>query len=102
MSTSSLNLLSNAKDAMPADGGEITITTGKTAKNFYIKVEDTACGMDDETVSRLFEPLFTTKLKGIGLGLSIVKEIIEAHSGTISVKSKKGVGTTFTIEIPLA
>ena len=97
-----INLLSNAKDAMPADGGEITITTGKTAKNFYIKVEDTACGMDDETVSRLFEPLFTTKLKGIGLGLSIVKEIIEAHSGTISVKSKKGVGTTFTIEIPLA
>ena len=71
-----INLLSNAKDAMPADGGKITITTGKTAKNFYIKVEDTACGMDDETISRLFEPLFTTKLKGIGLGLSIVKEII--------------------------
>lgn len=97
-----INLLSNAKDAMPADGGKIAITTGKTAKNFYIKVEDTACGMDDETISRLFEPLFTTKLKGIGLGLSIVKEIIEAHLGTISVKSKKGVGTTFTIEMPLS
>ena len=96
-----INLLSNAKDAMPADGGKITIKAGKKFKNFFISVEDTACGMDEETVARLFEPLFTTKLKGIGLGLSIVKEIIEAHSGKIMVKSKKGVGTTFTIEMPL-
>ena len=96
-----INLLSNAKDAMPAEGGKITIKTGKRLRNFFIDVEDTACGMDEETVARLFEPLFTTKLKGIGLGLSIVKEIIEAHSGKIMVKSKKGVGTTFTIEMPL-
>jgi signal transduction histidine kinase len=95
-----INLLSNAKDAMPAEGGKITIITKKDNKKFYIIVEDTACGMDDDTVSHLFEPLFTTKLKGIGLGLSIVKEIIEAHLGKITVKSKKGVGTTFTIEIP--
>ena len=98
-----INLLSNARDAMPAEGGKITITTlsDKANKKFYINVEDTACGMDDETVLHLFEPLFTTKLKGIGLGLSIVKEIVEAHSGKITVKSQKGVGTTFTIEMPL-
>ena len=97
-----INLLSNARDAMPNEGGKITITAKKqNNKDFRIDVEDTACGMDDETVKHLFEPLFTTKLKGIGLGLSIVKEIIEAHSGKIMVKSKKGVGTTFTIEMPL-
>lgn len=97
-----INLLSNARDAMPDEGGKITITAKRhNNKDFRIDVEDTACGMDEETVKHLFEPLFTTKLKGIGLGLSIVKEIIEAHSGRIMVKSKKGVGTTFTIEMPL-
>lgn len=96
-----INLLSNARDAMPPEGGKIIVRTRKDIKKFYIDVEDTACGMDEETIKHLFEPLFTTKLKGIGLGLAIVKEIIEAHAGKILVKSTKGVGTTFTIEMPL-
>lgn len=97
-----INLVSNARDAMPPEGGTITIIAKKEYKNFLLIIEDNACGMDEETQSHLFEPLFTTKLKGIGLGLPIVKEIIEAHSGNITVKSKKNVGTTFTIELPLS
>jgi signal transduction histidine kinase len=57
--------------------------------------------MTAETLSHLFVPLFTTKLKGIGLGLPIVKEIIDAHQGKIMVTSTKNVGTTFKIELPL-
>ncbi|MFA7073849.1 MAG: ATP-binding protein [Endomicrobiaceae bacterium] len=97
-----INLVSNARDAMPPEGGTITIIAKKEYKSFILIIEDNACGMDTETQSHLFEPLFTTKLKGIGLGLPIVKEIIEAHLGKISVKSKKNIGTTFTIELPLS
>ncbi|MFA7675100.1 MAG: ATP-binding protein [Endomicrobiia bacterium] len=97
-----INLVSNARDAMPPEGGTITIIAKKEYKSFLLIIEDNACGMDEETQSHLFEPLFTTKLKGIGLGLPIVKEIIEAHLGKITVKSNKNIGTTFTIELPLS
>lgn len=97
-----INLITNAKDAMAADkGGFIKISTRKTDSAYQILVEDNACGMSEETIEHLFEPLFTTKLKGIGLGLPIVKEIMDAHQGKILVTSKLGVGTTFTIELPL-
>ena len=96
-----INLITNARDAMPPEGGEITISTKKEDKVCRIFVKDNACGMSEETLSHLFEPLFTTKLKGIGLGLPIVKEIIDAHQGKIIVTSKKNVGTTFEIELPL-
>ena len=96
-----INLITNARDAMPPEGGEINITTKKTATMCQIFIKDNACGMSEETLSHLFEPLFTTKLKGIGLGLPIVKEIIDAHQGKITVTSTKNVGTTFKIEIPL-
>lgn len=97
-----INLVSNARDAMPQTGGTITVSASKTEGNeLIIKVTDTASGMSEETLSKLFEPLFTTKLKGIGLGLPIVKEIVELHGGTISVTSKLGVGTEFTILLPM-
>ena len=96
-----INLITNARDAMPPEGGEINISATKKEKVCYINVKDNACGMSEETLSHLFEPLFTTKLKGIGLGLPIVKEIIDAHQGKIIVTSKKNVGTTFKIELPL-
>lgn len=96
-----INLITNARDAMPPEGGEISISTKKEDKVCKIFVKDNACGMSEETLSHLFEPLFTTKLKGIGLGLPIVKEIIDAHQGKIIVTSKKNVGTTFEIELPL-
>ncbi|MBQ3835451.1 MAG: HAMP domain-containing protein [Elusimicrobia bacterium] len=98
-----INLITNAKDAMPADkkDGLIKVSTRKTNDAYLIIVQDNACGMSEETLEHLFEPLFTTKLKGIGLGLPIVKEIIDAHQGRILVTSTKDVGTTFTVELPL-
>lgn len=96
-----INLITNARDAMPPEGGEISISTKKEDKICKIFVKDNASGMSEDTLSHLFEPLFTTKLKGIGLGLPIVKEIIDAHQGKIIVTSKKNVGTTFEIELPL-
>jgi signal transduction histidine kinase len=94
-------LITNARDAMPPEGGEIHVSAKKENNLCKIFVKDNACGMSEETLSHLFEPLFTTKLKGIGLGLPIVKEIIDAHQGKIIVTSKKNVGTTFEIELPL-
>ena len=96
-----INLITNARDAMPPEGGEIHVSAKKENNLCKIFVKDNACGMSEETLSHLFEPLFTTKLKGIGLGLPIVKEIIDAHQGKIIVTSKKNVGTTFEIELPL-
>ena len=96
-----INLISNARDAMPPNGGEIIISTKKLDSICQIFVQDNACGMSKDTVKHIFDPLFTTKLKGIGLGLCIVKEIIEAHNGKISVSSEENIGTTFTIELPL-
>ena len=97
-----INLIANARDAMPLEGGSITLSATETTDNkLNITVADTASGMSEETLSKLFEPLFTTKLKGIGLGLPIVKEIIEAHGGTMTVTSKLGVGTKFIILLPL-
>lgn len=96
-----INLISNARDAMPQEGGSITISAKTVEDKLHISVVDTASGMSEETLAKLFEPLFTTKLKGIGLGLPIVKEIIEAHGGTMTVTSKLGVGTEFIILLPL-
>ena len=66
-----------------------------------IVVSDTGCGMDSEQVNRLFEPFYTTKSDGTGLGLATVYRIVEAHDGKIQVSSIKGTGTVFTIFLPL-
>jgi len=96
-----INLISNARDAMPPSGGEIVLSAKQNNLVGTISVQDNACGMSEETMSHLFDPLFTTKLKGIGLGLPIVKEIIDAHKGKIIVTSEQGVGTVFKVELPL-
>ena len=62
---------------------------------------DTGIGIPEETMQKLFTPLFTTKAQGMGFGLAICKRIIEAHGGTIKVKSKVNKGTTFTLRLPL-
>jgi signal transduction histidine kinase len=94
-----INLVSNAKDAM-LSGGTISINVSDKGKNVEITIEDTGIGMNAETASHIFDPLFSTKLKGIGLGLSIVKEIIESHFGKIEVQSAQGKGTKFIITLP--
>jgi len=94
-----LNLTKNAVQAMP-NGGKLTIATNETKDHIEIEFTDTGAGISEENMSKLFEPLFTTKAKGIGMGLAICKKIVEEHGGTIEVKSKVGQGTTFTIKLP--
>jgi two-component system sporulation sensor kinase A len=94
-----LNLIKNAVQAMP-DGGKLAVTTKETKDNVEIIFADTGIGISEENISKLFTPLFTTKAKGIGMGLAICKNIVEQHNGTIEVKSKAGQGTTFTIKLP--
>ena len=94
------NLIRNAIDAMP-NGGIITLDASKDDDTISIKVSDTGIGMSEEDVGKLFTPFFTTKEKGLGLGLAYCKRAVEAHHGTISVESAENQGTTFTIVIPV-
>jgi two-component system NtrC family sensor kinase len=98
-----VNLLNNAAEAMPA-GGAITLSTQLVdSQAVEIKVSDTGCGIPEEHLGQLFTPFFTTKPpgQGTGLGLSIVYGIIKMHRGQISVSSRVGEGTTFTITLPM-
>jgi two-component system CheB/CheR fusion protein len=94
------NLVSNAAQAMP-DGGEISIYAYKEAENVVITVKDTGMGIAEEVKPKLFAPLFTTKAKGQGFGLAVVKRITEALGGTIIFESEIGKGTKFIIRLPL-
>jgi len=98
-----INLITNARDALEAKGkeGQLTITTGRSNNGIYIEVEDTGTGADAQTVSHMFEPFFSTKKEGMGLGLSIISRIISDQGGTINVECKPGVGCKFTILLPL-
>ena len=91
-----LNILLNAKDAMPK-GGILRIKTGPTDQNVYISISDTGCGIGKEDLNHLFDPFFSKKKGGTGLGLSVVYGIIEKHGGKISVTSAPHEGTEFRI-----
>lgn len=95
-----MNIVTNAVEAMPK-GGSLTIQSRSDNSNAEVTITDTGMGIPDEVRIKIFEPLFTTKTKGIGLGLTIVKDVIDAHSGTIEIDSKPGKGTTFTMRLPL-
>ena len=94
------NIINNAIDAM-ADGGSLLIQTRKSGQMIDFVFADSGAGMGKEVEEKIFTPLYTTKAKGMGFGLSISKRIIEAHGGRISVESAVGKGTTFTISLPL-
>jgi len=93
------NLIINAYQAMPGGG---TLTVKAQAKNdkVHLSVTDTGCGIPGKNMKKLFEPLFTTKSRGIGLGLSVAKNLIELNEGEIVVESKDGKGCTFTVTLP--
>ena len=91
----------NAAQAMPG-GGTLRLAAGRQGSTIAVDVADTGCGIKPEHLDRLFHPLFTTKDVGIGLGLAICKEFVEANRGTISVVSELGKGTTFTVTLPTA
>jgi PAS domain S-box-containing protein len=95
-----LNLVKNAIAAMP-DGGILSIKTEVADADAVITVADTGQGVPEENLSKIFEPYFTTKPSGSGLGLTLVYKIIREHQGEVSVKSKPGEGACFTISLPI-
>jgi signal transduction histidine kinase len=97
-----MNLLVNAAQAI-TDKGEIAIKTRHLDGHVEITIGDTGCGIPKVNISRIFNPFFTTKEvgKGTGLGLNVAYNIVKKHNGTINVESQVGLGTTFTINIPV-
>ena len=109
-----VNILLNSVQAMP-DGGKIEITIaectpmppllgggeGGVGPAICITIKDNGFGMDEDTCARIFEPFFSTKDRGPGLGMSITAGIINAHKGSIEVKSEPGTGTEFIIKLPV-
>jgi PAS domain S-box-containing protein len=95
-----VNLAKNAAQAM-STGGTLTLQTGETSDDVWFSVSDTGGGIPQEQVNRIFEPFYTTKKKGTGLGLMIVQRIVRAHHGRIELDSHVGRGTTFRVWLPL-
>jgi PAS domain S-box-containing protein len=95
------NLLINAVESMP-DGGSLEVTTGSVNDKVIITVKDTGHGIPDDIKAKIFLPFYTTKEKGIGLGLALVQKIIVSHGGIIDVESMEGEGSTFRITLPAA
>ena len=93
------NLANNAVQAMPK-GGKITLSAHGEAGSTVIEVQDSGGGISEEVKSKLFKPLFTTKAKGQGFGLAVVKRLTEALGGTVTYESELGKGTTFIIHLP--
>lgn len=97
-----VNLLKNAAESSEEGKPIVLSITAADASHLCISVSDNGCGMSEEEIAKAFEPFHTTKASGTGLGLPIVKKIVEAHNGTLSVHSCKGKGTTITILLPLS
>lgn len=94
-----VNLIKNAMQAM-SRGGLLTVGTGAAGDEVWVSVSDTGGGIPHEQMNRIFEPFYTTKKKGSGLGLMIVQRIVRAHGGRIELDSRVGQGTTFKIWLP--
>jgi signal transduction histidine kinase len=96
------NIILNATQAMP-DGGQLIVESQVPNPEWVaVSFTDTGVGIPEENLGRLFEPLFTTKAKGIGLGLAVTKTLVEGHGGSIEVESKVGKGSTFTVRLPIS
>jgi signal transduction histidine kinase len=95
-----LNLVQNALDAMP-QGGTLTLRGWQTASHARLDICDTGTGIPAEQLAQIFEPLYTTKPTGTGLGLYMAREIVAAHDGELRVTSQVGSGTTFALALPL-
>jgi signal transduction histidine kinase len=97
-----LNLIINAIEASEP-GKRIELRTNSDGNGkVMVEIVDHGAGMDTETLRRLFEPFYTTKEKGTGLGMAIARKITELHQGELTVKSRKGQGTTATVRLPIS
>jgi signal transduction histidine kinase len=96
-----LNLIFNARDAMP-QGGAITITTEAKGSRLRLSVQDTGQGIPADVLPNIFQPFFTTKKEGTGLGLATIQGIVQQYDGSVDVQSQVGIGTTFVVTLPLA
>jgi two-component system, cell cycle sensor histidine kinase and response regulator CckA len=104
-----MNLITNASDALDGGPGTITLRTGVMVEGregqeprdcVFLEVSDTGCGMDTSTLQRIFDPFFSTKFTGRGLGLAAVMGIVESHRGHIDIRTAPGEGTTFRVHFP--
>jgi CheY-like chemotaxis protein len=100
-----MNLVINAAEAMEGFSGSVVVATRfeEIEERVFVAVtvKDSGCGMDEATLARIFDPFFTTKFLGRGLGLAAVQGIVRSHSGTLTVESKPGHGTTFKLLLPV-
>jgi signal transduction histidine kinase len=97
-----LNILVNATEAIQSTDGKIVVALDERDGDFIVEITDNGSGIPPEILSKLFEPYFTSKRNGMGLGLATTLNIIQSHKGTVDVKSKVDIGTTFTIRFPQA
>ncbi len=99
-----LNIVINAVEAMEAGKGILTLTIDNSATKgaYTVTIKDNGCGIPEENISRLFEPYFTSKRNGMGLGLAATLNILQSHKANIDVTSALKAGTTFNITFPAA
>ena len=90
----------DAEAIPPGRAGRVRVTASVTGEEVELSVSDNGNGISEENREKIFEPLFTSKPRGTGLGLAIVSSVVARHNGTMDVKSREGVGTTFTIRLP--
>ena len=94
------NLLDNAYQAMDG-GGVLSIEAYKQNDEVVIQISDTGAGIPEKNIDKIFQPLFSTKIRGFGLGLAVTKQYIEVNKGRIEFESENGKGTTFSIYLPV-
>ena len=95
-----LNLLINAMQAMPG-GGNINVTVNSTSDHITVRIEDEGDGIPEDMLDKIWDPFLTTKEKGTGLGLGIVKNIIESHGGIIRITNRPVRGACVQVELPV-
>jgi two-component system NtrC family sensor kinase len=97
-----LNLILNAEEAMPPDGGTLVVSVRQHNEEVYVSLTDTGTGIPETNMAKIFDPFFSTKIDGTGLGLAVSYGIVEGHGGRIEVKSEENKGSTFTVILPVA
>lgn len=96
------NLVRNARDAMEAEGGQLDVSIEEEEDKVIVSVRDTGCGIADEELQRITEPLYSTKARGMGLGLAITMAIVEKNAGELQIESELGVGSKFSVVLDRA